>query len=95
MVSRNLGNGEVKLEKVCQICRRQRRGTTAVELASHANLAGRQNIKRIHSYAPRNSRVGLKVTHPRKGESCVYYDYYGIKYRYVGAAVKLLPQQRF
>ncbi|MGA2061629.1 MAG: TadE/TadG family type IV pilus assembly protein [Thermoguttaceae bacterium] len=33
MVSQNLGNGEVKLEKVCQICRRQRRGAAAVEFA--------------------------------------------------------------
>ncbi len=33
MVSGNLGNGEVKLEKVCQICRRQRRGAAAVEFA--------------------------------------------------------------
>ena len=33
MVSRNLGNSEVKLEKVCQICRKQRRGAAAVEFA--------------------------------------------------------------
>jgi Flp pilus assembly protein TadG len=33
MGSRNLANGEVKLEKVCQICRRQRRGAAAVEFA--------------------------------------------------------------
>jgi Flp pilus assembly protein TadG len=33
MVTRNPGNGEVKLEKVCQICRRKRRGAAAVEFA--------------------------------------------------------------
>ncbi len=33
MVCRNPLNGEVKLEKVCQICRRQRRGAAAVEFA--------------------------------------------------------------
>ena len=33
MVTLNLGNGEVKLEKVCQLCRRQRRGAAAVEFA--------------------------------------------------------------
>ena len=33
MASRNLGNGEVKLEKVCQMCRKQRRGAAAVEFA--------------------------------------------------------------
>jgi hypothetical protein len=32
-ISRNLGNGEVKLEKVCHICRKQRRGAAAVEFA--------------------------------------------------------------
>ncbi len=33
MLSQNLANVEVKLEKVCQICRRQRRGAAAVEFA--------------------------------------------------------------
>jgi Flp pilus assembly protein TadG len=33
MLSRNPPNVEVKIEKVCQICRRQRRGAAAVEFA--------------------------------------------------------------
>jgi hypothetical protein len=65
-------------------------------LASDVNVWKReQDIKRIHDYAPRNSTVGVKVTHPWKGEFKVHDDYYGIKYRSVGAAVQLLPQQRW